>query len=258
MCDWMTDVDYNLVVKCAKLSHEAYEDAPTCGMDLSPVALIDQKCWLFMDDSNDTLYIVFRGSDSICDLLINLNISHKSFKDLGSIHSGFYHYYKAVQKPIMAFVKKNVRRISNIVVTGHSLGGASAVLASLDVRSFLPDITCITFGTPPIADPSFVDVHTMLVPNSYRVINVEDWAPKLPIPGLFHVGKPVLLCTNNSPHTSTHCDILDQEHPQYRLVRSHGMTRYVACLNNCVMRPLKPRLPRDIKTQSMHYRRIVK
>lgn len=217
-------IDFNLLIKCAKLSLYAYHNDFPQNVLLSPIALLDGKAWLFANKSSDTLYIVFRGSDSISDLLHNINFVPTDFKKYGKIHGGYYHYYKAVQKPIHQYVAKNSNKIKHVVTTGHSLGGASAVLASMDLCTTDKQMTCITFGTPPMADTKFLESQMMLVPNTYRVVNAEDWAPKLPLPGMRHVGKPILLCETTD-------EVCSREPPSpQKIVTNHGMQRYVSCL----------------------------
>lgn len=221
----MTAIDFNILVRCAKLSLVAYHDEPSHGIDaIKPIELLDKKCWLFMDDNSSTLYIVFRGSDSTLDLLNNLNFVPKQYKNYGKVHSGYFHYYASVQRNIIEYIQDNRKTIKKIVTTGHSAGSSSAVFTSLDIHEFGKSTLCITFGSPPFCDQEFADVQNKLVPQTYRVANVEDFAPRLPLPGLVHAGKPILLC--NSP---TSCEVQVPMIPT-KIVNSHGMARYVACL----------------------------
>lgn len=253
MCPSDDTVDFGTLISCAKLSHASYSDTPLLHEPLLPIMILDQKCLLATNDKHDTLYIAFRGSDSFGDLLNNLNFIPKKFKNHGTVHGGYYHYYKAVQDSILKCVEKSGKSLKHIVTTGHSLGGACAVLASIDMCDVPQSLTCITFGTPPLADNTFVKSHQEKVPNCYRVINVEDWAPKLPIPGLQHVGKPIYLCTSPLDVKNT-TKVTVPTTPQ-AIVTSHGMARYVSCIYqsrrsilppSCQLRVVKKRIVNTI------------
>jgi hypothetical protein len=222
-------VDFDLLTVSAKLSHLAYEDDINKNINstISPIEFIDSKCWIFIDDKNGVLYIAFRGSDSLVDLLNNLNCLPKQYKDYGKVHAGYFHYYASVKTDVAKYVQKLRKHVKNVIVTGHSAAGPMAILSSLDIADLNKPVQCVTFGAPPMADMSFALAHMNKVPNTFRVVNVEDFAPKLPLPGLCHVGKPILLC--NSP---TECGLKDDPITMStKMVYTHGMSRYVACLN---------------------------
>lgn len=216
------NVDVDLILKCAELSNKAYNDTQPEDFELSPVAFIDEKCWIFI--GQDTLYIVFRGTDSMSDMMNNLNFcSEPISKEMPYfVHRGYKAYYKTVKQHIINYVSMQADRFKRVIVTGHSLGGASAVLSTLDIVHYIPDIVCVTFGTPPIASRDYSEYQEKKVPHTYRVINAEDWAPRLPVPFLYHVGKPILLCNNYAPPLPS---------SPHKIVYSHGMSRYVSCLH---------------------------
>ncbi len=59
---------------------------------------------------------------------------------------------------------------------GHSLGGALATLAALDVRRGCPglgrlDLSCYTFGAPRTGDHAFACDYNGAVPDSWAIIN---------------------------------------------------------------------------------------
>ena len=236
----MSCINFDTLLTCAKLSHIAYNDYDTTlsASCIAPVALLDRKCWLFMDEKQGTLFVVFRGSDSVADLINNLNFIPKNYKQYGKIHGGYYHYYSAVRKQILNYISIHKERIKTVLACGHSLGGACAVLASMDIVEEHPsvNVSCVTFGTPPMADEHFVEAQVTRVPNSYRVINAEDWAPKLPIPGLCHVGKPILLCSNSNDDHGRASSCPKHKTPG-AILNSHGMHRYVTCLHQTQRKP---------------------
>lgn len=85
-----------------------------------------------------------------------------------------------------------------IFVTGHSLGGALAVLACHELAvecSIGPKIFCYTFGAPRVGNRAFVREYDSLVPNTWQVINDEDVVARVP-KFLFmfkHAGRRVII-----------------------------------------------------------------
>lgn len=222
----MTSVNPSFLLRCAKLSYVSYNDEiKKCVDSLEPILLLDHKCWIFYDKLHNMLFVAFRGSDSCFDLINNLNIIPRKYKEYGKVHAGYYHYYSSIKNDIIDFIECSSKDIRRIVTTGHSCGGTNAVLASLDIKEhFNVGVSCVTFGAPPLSDETFSENHNKLVPDTYRVVNVEDFAPKLPIPGLCHVGKPVLLCNSKKD-----CKVRIPLMPS-KIVHSHSMSRYVADL----------------------------
>lgn len=67
------------------------------------------------------------------------------------------------------------------MVTGHSLGGALASLASIDIKnSFGITPKVITFGQPRIGNQNLANYLSEMIPKTYRVINYADIVPHLP------------------------------------------------------------------------------
>jgi hypothetical protein len=72
----------------------------------------------------------------------------------------------------------------SVQVTGHSLGAALATLYAAE-NAFTHQHTSIrslyTFGSPMVGDDIFADAFDELGLESWRISNVRDWAPKLPL-----------------------------------------------------------------------------
>ncbi len=69
-----------------------------------------------------------------------------------------------------------VSAIHHLSSTGHSLGGALATLAAIDVRKAIPDaahlsISCYTFGAPRTGNHAFAREYDDLVPDTWGIIN---------------------------------------------------------------------------------------
>ncbi|XVF28393.1 hypothetical protein REPUB_Repub15cG0025700 [Reevesia pubescens] len=70
----------------------------------------------------------------------------------------------------------------DIMVTGHSMGGAMASFCALDltINHEAKNVQVITFGQPRIGNAAFASYYGKLVPNTIRVTNDHDIVPHLP------------------------------------------------------------------------------
>lgn len=117
-----------------------------------------------------TWYISFRGTqldrdmeDIFCNANAFLEFWNPRDPSKGSVHRGFKNnaikYY--LEGVLSTFVLKLLTESNDYVVfTGHSLGGATAVLATLLVHESEKWLTtgrlrCITFGVPPVGNVYF-------------------------------------------------------------------------------------------------------
>lgn len=124
-----------------------------------------------------------------------------------SVHRGFLKAYTAVRAKLWGKILEAVLRVGGsgrIIVCGHSLGGALATVAALDLACRLDPVdaaklVCITFGAPQVGDGLFVEAFRAKVPLSLRVAAVYDPVPKvfsaqLPhVDGLVPVASPPML-----------------------------------------------------------------
>ncbi len=132
--------------------------------------------------------LVFRGTSGFNGWLANLNAIQSPWPWGGSVHSGF----KAAFLPLWEQAMDTLDGLDMpLFYTGHSLGGAFAVLAA----SILPPASAYTFGAPRVGDSIFARLLTQ-VP-IYRVVAGKDIVSTVPpsaIPFEFrHAGQCVLL-----------------------------------------------------------------
>lgn len=140
----------------------------------------------FLARRDDMLVLSFRGTQlkEWEDVRTNLNVPLYPAKS-GRVASGYHEAYLQVATD----VRDALDDYPNLplYITGHSLGGALATVATFELAS--ERITaCYTFGSPKVGDDDF-DRSLNRVP-IYRVVNCADVVPRLPfaIFGYKHVG----------------------------------------------------------------------
>ncbi len=149
----------------------------------------------------------FRGTtskkDAKTDWLFNLKQAtvdgHK--RDV-HLHCGFHDAFNAVKDQLHKALSSTPNHLP-IFLTGHSLGGALALVASAvfsGADALGPRIGAVyTFGSPRVGDESF---NLVVKAPHYRVINQYDLVPHAPPSWLYgyrHTGDALLL-KRNKPH----------------------------------------------------------
>ena len=150
--------------------------------------------------SGNLLFIVFRGTQSAGEKISN-NMAGKLdavFDNLqgGNVHRGFHRCYASVRPAIQEFLETHAGPQSLIRVTGHSLGGALAFLAAIDIATGgLPcrALDVFTFASPLVGAARWARHFSAQRLAAWRIANRSDLVTKVP-PGLLgyrHVGVPI-------------------------------------------------------------------
>ncbi|KAG6432164.1 hypothetical protein SASPL_103738 [Salvia splendens] len=109
--------------------------------------------------------------------------------DGAMVHHGFYNAYNdsSLRPGVLSAVQlaKELYGDTNIMVTGHSMGGAMAALCGLDLRVILTlgeqqKVQVMTFGQPRIGNAVFASYYSQVVPDTFRVTHGNDMVPHLP------------------------------------------------------------------------------
>lgn len=115
------------------------------------------------------------------DIRTDLDARFHKDQSGAKVHTGFRNAYQQVADR----VKFAVDGLDNysLYVTGHSLGGALAVIAAKELeRDSLA--ACYTFGSPRVGDEEFGEKIRAPI---YRIINAADGVPRIP-PNRLHPG----------------------------------------------------------------------
>jgi triacylglycerol lipase len=177
--------------------------------------------------NSSAVVIVFRGTVSekegrfdannwIVDLDAQQIPVDQSFGVSGYIHEGFANAFASLWQPIQAAVTEFQDNAQSLWITGHSLGGALAMVtaAAVTFEKRWPFNGLYTFGQPRVGDPNFCgncDIH--FGDQYYRFVNDQDIVTRVP-PRLFphfptfdtygHCGRLVYFDANGQPHSDEH------------------------------------------------------
>ncbi|EAL70334.1 hypothetical protein DDB_G0274883 [Dictyostelium discoideum AX4] len=218
---------------------------------------LNEKCmeWEIIIDSSgmdiwkskfsNTVVVSFKGTSSIEDIKADLDIKYSNCNlivnnDLwggggsgrgggcGKIRNGFQEKYNEISLLLLSTIKKLDQQY-DIYFTGHSLGGSTALLASLDYvtnhkdLNIIHSINCITFGQPSIGDFEFNKFANLKLDKFQyrRYININNIAQlnnnktiEDPVVNFLSVphpnNSPILLdCNNDCPNYSLGLHFLD-------------------------------------------------
>ncbi len=169
------------------------------------ITATDTQAFIVKDKTN--LYIVFQGSQSTADWITNAILElTPNPAGTGHYHLGFMHActlsFKEIGTHIQSEVAKNPNL--NVVITGHSLGGAMAMLYCFLLQTKTPQLSVknlITFGQPRCGNLEFINFYNSLNIPYFRFVNDGDYVTDVPPPygksSWSHAGKGFLLNFNS-------------------------------------------------------------
>ncbi|MGF1567660.1 MAG: hypothetical protein ACFCVD_06270 [Nodosilinea sp.] len=149
----------------------------------------DTQAFLFRKDNN--VVLVFRGTQQLSDWKTNLKIRLKQFTVLadqtamppnGRVHRGFMDAWQSVEKQVIYYLKKWITPDTKLWVTGHSLGGALAAVATISLETQGIHVNGLyTFGQPRVADWRMVNhMNAKMRDRITRYANNNDVVPLIP------------------------------------------------------------------------------
>lgn len=144
----------------------------------------------YVVSADDVTVIAFCGTDNAADWLINLELTAMTTPQ-GHLHQGFLQAYKSLKPQIMKVLAE--RDPQHLWITGHSLGGALALVCAYDLVAYRKRSIdgLMTFGQPMVADQKLAGyLDTLLLGRYAHYVNGADIVPRVP-PRYAHCGSLV-------------------------------------------------------------------
>ena len=138
------------------------------------ISCVHTDCQVLLVDLPSKYVVSFRGSDSLKDWGMNFTIKSASFMG-GKVHGGFLKQYYSVRQDVLQYIKGD----KDVLVCGHSLGGALACICARDLSPFR-DVSCVTFGSPCVGNRAFHAGFRVFVPHAISICS--RWDPVVRVP----------------------------------------------------------------------------
>jgi hypothetical protein len=183
----------------------------------------------------------------------------------GELHDGFNEAYTSIRLLVREKLYEVLARhpnIQEIFVTGHSLGGAMANLAALDIKACYPvsqRVNLVTFGAPAVGNNVFAETCSTYIglANTYRIVNRGDGIVLAMENGFHkifhelmgygnidfvHFGTQIHVEKDNEPLIQGDSDPLAMASAMLtRMLQQHSMEKYIANLLGVVKVSSTPR-----------------
>ena len=178
--------------------------------------------------------LAFRGTEpsEITDLLADLNAIPRGAMTHGLVHSGFRGECDKLWDDIVAH-HANGHKDKKLWITGHSLGGAMATIATSRFEEFTKVEQLTTFGSPRVGTRKFVK---HIETKHMRFVNNNDIVTKVPLMlmGYKHHGELKYINFYGNVRKMTPWQMLKDRWRGWKSgildgAKDHGMDNYVRC-----------------------------
>ena len=244
------------------------EFASQLGLKANLISVDNSQCYVCENDQ--VIVLAFRGSempnsiDGFKDWLLT-NAKNFLIQPAGKIgtdfvaagvgarfHKGFMEALEEIWEPMFQAIDAAVAKKDRpLFITGHSLGGALALLAAWRLqRQMIPIHNVYTFGAPMVGDQIAAKAFEKEFPNRiYRYVDGGDMVPRLPTVSMFSneywhcltevvvgvtppVGPAVQALASGSPDATMSQAVMDGVWTKATSgIQKHLMGNYIAQIN---------------------------
>ena len=190
---WYANLAANVYKSVEKINAAYEKDFKIYTNEINEIRYI-----VLTDDSTKSHYVAIRGTSNSHNAMQDINFLKDKSKRLGiNIHTGLHRPSEMIADDLLSRLDKAYK----VCVTGHSLGGADAVIVSwyLDYANFNVE-ECITFGQPKVTDSHGIRTMRDKIKLT-RVVNETDVVPLVPPTGTHR---------HRYAHSGTLIKLLDQ------------------------------------------------
>jgi hypothetical protein len=148
----------------------------------------------------------------------------------GRVHQGWLEIYKQVEKEIISILNMLPLNVKNLVISGHSLGGAISTLMLADNNvpiRFHENTVTYVFGSPRVGNEEFANYLKNENRHLFSFININDIVPQIPLTVMPNVKEP------NKPYLYAGCgksEIFEIQRKSF--LNNHSMACYLFYLEN--------------------------
>lgn len=193
-----TPYDFSQIFQMAKYAQSVYADSETIRAVCLPafnqvytkrIETTNNQYFLATSSLTQTHLISIAGTSNIENVLLDADLSHEFVPSLQiTLHRGFAKAARLIYEDVRPRLVAGYR----IQLTGHSLGGAEAVILGMELKAAgTPAERIITFGQPRVTNQAGVDAFKDLPLT--RVINQNDMVPEMPLDPFRHIGPELVL-----------------------------------------------------------------